>query len=254
MAVTYVRNSQTGEFELVGPGGATTDTTLSLSGKPADAAAVGNALADYVTAPELNYLLNYKSNTDHIHTATEIGALPYIDARGEEYDMGAILASGTHYNAYRFNNTTLDTPYTQGLCSYSSGLIISGAVASGSGKQVAYVNGEDCTFERTMKNSVVGEWYKVYNSKSKPSLAELGVQSGKVTVSCTANTVSKADVTFAKTYTSTPIVTLTAGSSVPGTVSEVTVSNVTTTGFTACVYRTNDTSTVVHWIAVGDVD
>lgn len=44
MATTYVRN-ESGQFELVGPGGATTDTTLSLVGKPADAAAVGAALA-----------------------------------------------------------------------------------------------------------------------------------------------------------------------------------------------------------------
>lgn len=48
MATTYVRNDQ-GEFELVGPGGATTDTTLSQSGKPADASAVGVALANKVT-------------------------------------------------------------------------------------------------------------------------------------------------------------------------------------------------------------
>lgn len=46
MSVTYVRNVD-GVFEQVGPGGATTDPTLSQSGKPADAAAVGNILANY---------------------------------------------------------------------------------------------------------------------------------------------------------------------------------------------------------------
>lgn len=45
MAVTYVRNEQ-GEFELVGPGGATTDITLSQGGKPADAGAVGSAISN----------------------------------------------------------------------------------------------------------------------------------------------------------------------------------------------------------------
>ena len=45
MATVYHRNPNTGEFELVGPGGATTDTTLSQTGKPADAGAVGGALA-----------------------------------------------------------------------------------------------------------------------------------------------------------------------------------------------------------------
>lgn len=47
MSVTYIRNPDTGEFEQVGPGGATTDTTLSQVGKPADAKAVGNALKGY---------------------------------------------------------------------------------------------------------------------------------------------------------------------------------------------------------------
>lgn len=43
MPVTYVRNAD-GIFTQVGPGGATTDTTLSLAGKPADAAAVSSAI------------------------------------------------------------------------------------------------------------------------------------------------------------------------------------------------------------------
>lgn len=44
MSVIYARNQATGKFELVGPGSATTDSTLSLAGKPADAGAVGNAI------------------------------------------------------------------------------------------------------------------------------------------------------------------------------------------------------------------
>lgn len=49
MPVTYVRNAD-GVFEKVGPGGATTDVTLSQAGRPADAAAVGSALTNYATA------------------------------------------------------------------------------------------------------------------------------------------------------------------------------------------------------------
>lgn len=146
MAVTYVRNSQTGEFELVGPGGATTDTTLSQIGKPADAAAVGSALAA-------------KSDVAHSHTIASLG-----------------------------------------------------------------------------------------------TLADLGFQYGKVNVSCTANTVSTADVTFDREYSTMPIVTVTAGSSAPGTaVSEVTVSNITYTGFTVCVYRTNTSATTIQWMAAGEI-
>ena len=174
MAVTYVRNSETGEFEQVGPGGVTTDTTLSLAGKPADAAAVGSALSGCVTSSSLSALLNNKADASHIHTAADVGALPYIDARSADYDMDAILLGGTHYNTYRFNNTTLGTPYAKGLCSYSSGLIVSTAVSTGSGKQVAYVNGTSCNYERTMSNGVIGDWCATYNSGYKPSLADLG--------------------------------------------------------------------------------
>ena len=45
MATMYVRNEQ-GQFEKVGIGGVTVDTTLSIAGKPADASAVGIALAN----------------------------------------------------------------------------------------------------------------------------------------------------------------------------------------------------------------
>lgn len=47
--VVYTRNPQTDEFELVGPGGAVTDTTLSHPGRPADAAAVGHAVSNLNT-------------------------------------------------------------------------------------------------------------------------------------------------------------------------------------------------------------
>lgn len=63
MAVTYVRNQETGEFEVVGSGGASTDITLSQVGKPADAAAVGGALAGYATKTELSG----KSDIGHYH-------------------------------------------------------------------------------------------------------------------------------------------------------------------------------------------
>ena len=63
MSVTYVRN-ENGVFEPVGPGGATTDTTLSQAGKPADAAAVGAALTNYATAAYVNSQINSKTVTD----------------------------------------------------------------------------------------------------------------------------------------------------------------------------------------------
>jgi hypothetical protein len=64
MSVTYLRNSQTGKFEPIGPGGATTDTTLTQVGKPADAAAVGNALLNYATAVELSNKVDIVNGKD----------------------------------------------------------------------------------------------------------------------------------------------------------------------------------------------
>lgn len=63
MPVTYVRN-ENGEFELVGPGGASTDTTLSQAGKPADAAAVGAALSNYATNASVSAQINSKAVTE----------------------------------------------------------------------------------------------------------------------------------------------------------------------------------------------
>lgn len=62
MPVTYVRNAETGEFEKVGPGGATTDTTLSMAGKPADAAAVGAALSNKVNKEYVDSSISCFSN------------------------------------------------------------------------------------------------------------------------------------------------------------------------------------------------
>lgn len=86
MAVTYVKNSLTGEFEKVGPGGATTDITLSLSGKPADAAAVGSALTNFATKTELSS--KSEDKLDKVTLANIFGTyhdLPVTVTPGENY-------------------------------------------------------------------------------------------------------------------------------------------------------------------------
>lgn len=78
MSVTYVRNTN-GQFEQVGPGGATTDTTLSLAGRPADAAAVGSALTNYATQAYVSAQINNKTVTsDEIVSA--LGYTPQSNA------------------------------------------------------------------------------------------------------------------------------------------------------------------------------
>lgn len=136
MAVTYVRNQETGIFEQVGPGGATTDTTLSQSGKPADASAVGTALSLYAPkdAPVFTSNISMKRQS-----GTEVGDYSValgcdVEASGS-YSFAAGLhakATGTRSHAVNYG-TEASGPYThaQGVRS----------VASGSG---AHVEGLDC--------------------------------------------------------------------------------------------------------------
>ena len=129
MAVTYVRNQETGEFELVGQGGATTDTTLSIVGKPADAAAVGNALSGcapvahehtgYVTAdaPTFTSSINMgrKAESEVGYDSVAIGrecvaSLDYCFAIGD-------TVSATNYGAIALGTETA----ASGIYSYAEG-------------------------------------------------------------------------------------------------------------------------------------
>lgn len=76
------------------------------------------------------------------------------------------------------------------------------------------------------------------------------MQAGTVSITPVANVPTSTAVTFPFAFPSTPNVVVTAGTSVPGSeVKEVSVGAVTTTGFTAWIYRTNTTSTAVYWVA-----
>ena len=74
------------------------------------------------------------------------------------------------------------------------------------------------------------------------------LQSGKVSVKAKTKKVVKKKVTFPKPFTKIPIVTATLASVVPQKV-ELSVAEITTTGFSVVIYRTNDVSTDVNWIA-----
>ena len=77
------------------------------------------------------------------------------------------------------------------------------------------------------------------------------IQAGKVSVQPDgSDQITPAEVTFPVPFASSPIVTATAVSGVPGTVVEVTVSSVSTRGCTIYMRRTSATNTTVMWIAV----
>ena len=158
MAVTYVRNAETGVFEPVGPGGATTDTTLSQAGKPADAAAVGNALSGYAhvahehsgyisaDAPTFTSSINMgrKSGSEVGYDSVAIGrecvaSLDYCVAIGD-------TASATNYSAIAMGTDVVASgiySYAEGYQSKSMGYIshTEGAYTEATGD---YSNAEGC--------------------------------------------------------------------------------------------------------------
>lgn len=74
--------------------------------------------------------------------------------------------------------------------------------------------------------------------------------SGTVTITPVASTPTSIAVTFATAFSSSPAVVASAISSVPGsTVQGVSVSTISTTGFTAWVYSTTTAAVTLHWLA-----
>lgn len=74
---------------------------------------------------------------------------------------------------------------------------------------------------------------------------------GSISITPVANTATAGNVTFpVGRFSSTPSVVATAITTVPGTVVEVGVSGVTTSGCVLYVNRTNTTQTGIYWIAL----
>lgn len=84
MATTYVRNIA-GEFELVSSVGVSTDTTLLIAGRPADAAAVGRALENY--SPQEHEHTNY-ARIKHDHNEYALLAHSHNEYALNEHNHG----------------------------------------------------------------------------------------------------------------------------------------------------------------------
>lgn len=77
---------------------------------------------------------------------------------------------------------------------------------------------------------------------------------GQAIITPVANDVASKFVSFGKTFSTPPVITLGVNSTVPmSEVKMVSFDTVTTTGFTLNIYRTNNTSTEVHWMAYDPV-
>lgn len=84
------------------------------------------------------------------------------------------------------------------------------------------------------------------------ALTATNIAEGTVNITIAASGTRNQAVTFpngALGGTGTVHVFVTALSTVPGTVAEVSVSSVTATGFTAYIHRTTAVNTIVHWFA-----
>lgn len=98
---------------------------------------------------------------------------------------------------------------------------------------------------------IEGKIGNLLNANGKVSLRKY-VQAGKGTLKTKGNAkkVVKLSVTFPQAFSSVPYVAVSPVSSVPHLVS-VSITDVTTTGFTVCMYRNNGTAdTSIRWIAV----
>lgn len=83
-----------------------------------------------------------------------------------------------------------------------------------------------------------------------PMYAPYKMQAGTVNIAPTANTPTKAAITFPTPFSQAPVVVATAVSEEPGTVTEVSVKYITTTGCSIYINRTNTTETAINWIAM----
>jgi hypothetical protein len=162
MPVTYIRNAQ-GQFEQVGSGGAATDTTLTHAGKPADAAAVGNALANYITAASASAQLNTKVDkvdgkglSTNDYTTTEKNKLSGIATGANKTVVDAALSSSsTNPVQNKVIHTALsgkaDTDHN-----HAAGDITSGTLAvtrGGTGQTKAWANGTVTSLNSTTVTS-----------------------------------------------------------------------------------------------------
>lgn len=100
--------------------------------------------------------LSNKSNP-HSVTASQVGAIPVINAMSADYNMDTILKSGAHLGYYRTNSLTLGTPYAYEKTLGAEAVIFSFANSTNFGYQIAYVSGS-LPYMRALNTSGVSEW------------------------------------------------------------------------------------------------
>lgn len=98
-----------------------------------------------------------EAQNPHGTQASDVGALPIIDAQSEKYDMTAILQSGEHLAMYKTSSKTLGTPYKASVTPFANADILSYGTAANYGMQFAFMSG-GLAYTRSLKNGVLSEW------------------------------------------------------------------------------------------------
>lgn len=102
---------------------------------------------------------------------------------------------------------------------------------------------------RDMIEDALSKYDSAFSIDENGNVGFRNLQSGKATLKMkTANTTVKLNVKYPQEFTKAPNVVVTPRTKVPGNVS-VGVYDITTTGFTIYMYRTNKADTIVNWMA-----
>lgn len=87
-----------------------------------------------------------------------LGGLAIIDATGANNNMDAVLSGGSHCALYITDNQTQGTPYAGGVTTFYRSLILSFAVTTSYGVQLALSAGAPSIYIRAMNDKKIGEW------------------------------------------------------------------------------------------------
>lgn len=94
--------------------------------------------------------------------------------------------------------------------------------------------------------------YIIQNVLESPG-SNYRIQSGKLTLTCAANTLKTQAVTFSKPFSSTPILILGKNPSIVSSVATESYSSLTESGFTAQLYTSSNQNVDITYLAIGPV-
>lgn len=109
--------------------------------------------------------------TNHTHTAAAVGAVERISEFSTDANVELTAATGEMI-VKRWNSTTLNTPYTEGVTSYARGLIITFANSADYGIQLGLPAGQACVYVRQNSKNVIGKWGRlpvIHQSTREPT-------------------------------------------------------------------------------------